>query len=83
MGAWLQKSGMLNVGDLLTKDDFSKTDPTMSYPLSGLYNLFLINELGVDKYLNVYKIFSDTPDKINTEKSYHQIYHRRKNGCDS
>jgi hypothetical protein len=30
----------------------------MSYPLSGLYNLFLINKIGIEKYLNLYLKYS-------------------------
>jgi len=35
----------------------------MSYPLSGLYNLFLINEIGIENYLKLYLEYSS--DNIN------------------
>ncbi len=58
MGAFLANSNFLNYNSLLSKKDFNQFDATMTYPLSGLYNKFLINELGINKYLTLYKKYS-------------------------
>jgi hypothetical protein len=64
LGLFLQKSNMLNYTSLLSKNDFYKEDVTLSYPLSGLYNLFLINELGVENYLKLYLKYSGSADEV-------------------
>ena len=64
LGLFLQQSKMLNYSSLLSKNDFYKEDVTLSYPLSGLYNLFLINELGVQDYLQLYLKYSGSSDEV-------------------
>lgn len=64
-GLFLVKSGMIDYSSLLNKNDFYQYDVTMSYPVSGLYNKFLIDEIGIDKYLNLYRKYSTIEDKIN------------------
>jgi hypothetical protein len=66
MGLFLAKSGMLNYSSLLNKDDFYQNDITMSYPVSGLYNKFLIDKTGIEKYLNLYRKYSTIEYKINS-----------------
>ena len=50
LGLFLEQSEFLGYSELLTKSNFLEHDPSMSYPLSGLYNLFLIEELDVADY---------------------------------
>jgi hypothetical protein len=64
MGLFLAKSGMADYTSLLIKPDFYQSDISMSYPVSGLYNKFLINKIGIDKYIVLYKKYSTTEDKI-------------------
>ncbi|MGB8320657.1 MAG: hypothetical protein WCE54_21170, partial [Ignavibacteriaceae bacterium] len=64
MGAFLATSNFLNYNFLLSKQDFNHYDATMTYPLAGLYNKFLIDKLGIDKYINLYKKYSGTETKI-------------------
>ncbi|MFZ0453445.1 MAG: hypothetical protein WAM24_06800, partial [Ignavibacteriaceae bacterium] len=64
MGAFLATSNFLNYNFLLDKQDFNHYDATMTYPLAGLYNKFLIDKLGIDKYINLYKKYSGTETKI-------------------
>ena len=65
LGEFLEQSGMLHYPELLNKDEFLNYDATLSYPLSGLYNYFLINELGVESYLKLYIKYSGiTPNTI-------------------
>ena len=58
LGLFLQKSKMLSYQDILSKNNFNKYNASMSYPLSGLYNLFLIREIGIENYLKLYKKYS-------------------------
>jgi len=53
LGLFLVKSGMADIKSLIVKDGFYTYDVSLSYPMSGLYNYFLIKELGVAKYLNL------------------------------
>ena len=55
----------MNYSEILNKEDFSKVDPTMSYPLSGLYNKFLIDKLGIVRYLKLYRKYSSDDSGIN------------------
>ncbi len=66
MGLFLAKSGMLDYSSLLNKDDFYQNDITMSYPVSGLYNKFLIDKTGIEKYLSLYRKYSTIEYKINS-----------------
>jgi hypothetical protein len=64
LGLFLQKSNMLDYTDLLSKDGFYDADASLSYPLAGLYNRFLFDEVGVEKYIALYKKYSGTADEI-------------------
>lgn len=55
LGCYLQKSGILTYDSILTNDGFYNNDASMSYAVAGLYNSFLLNELGGEKYLQLYK----------------------------
>lgn len=66
LGAFLARSGMINHTALLTKSDFYSNDPSMSYPLSGLYNRFLLTELGISKYLDLYRRYSGTSEQVDS-----------------
>jgi hypothetical protein len=65
MGLFLVKSGMLDYNSLLTKPDFYQSDISMSYPVSGIYNKFLIQTDGIEKYLGLYQKYSTTENNIN------------------
>ncbi|HKB84799.1 MAG TPA: hypothetical protein VKD08_01425 [Ignavibacteriaceae bacterium] len=64
MGRFLVQSGMLNYSMLLSRPEFYQSDISMSYPVSGLYNKFLIETAGIKKYLALYQKYSTTEDKI-------------------
>jgi hypothetical protein len=55
IGYYLQKSGFLTYDSILTNDGFYKEDASMTYPVAGLYNAFLLKELGAGKYVELYK----------------------------
>lgn len=65
LGLFLEQSDILHYTGLLNKEEFVNYDATLSYPLSGLYNYFLINKLGVESYLKLYLRYSgNTPNTI-------------------
>lgn len=55
LGYYLQKSGILTYDSIITNDGFYSNDASMSYAVAGLYNSFLLSELGGGKYLEMYK----------------------------
>lgn len=55
LGYFLQKTGQLTYDSILTFEQFRSMDGSMSYPVSGLYNSFLLSKLGGEKYLKLYK----------------------------
>ena len=58
LGKFLKESEFLKVKQLFSADEYKTYDASISYPLSGLYNLFLINKIGIEKYLNLYLKYS-------------------------
>ena len=65
LGLFLQQSNMLGYSELLSKQSFYQVDVSLSYPLSGLYNLFLVDKLGIDTYLKLYLKYSGSAEEIN------------------
>lgn len=59
MGAFLERSQFAKFQDYLRFESFKAAAPSLTYPLSGLYNAFLVNELGIKHYLSLYKKYSD------------------------
>ena len=64
VGYFLARSGFADYRELLNWQKFKGEDASISYPLSGLYNLFLIRNLGIDKYLDLYKKYSTGEKEI-------------------
>lgn len=67
IGWYMQKSGLVTYDSILSFDGFYKEDASLTYPVAGLYNLFLIKELGINKYLEMYKSVNGSLEEI---KSY-------------
>lgn len=55
LGYYLQKSGILSYDSIITNGGFYNNDASMSYAVAGLYNSFLLRELGGEKYLKLYR----------------------------
>ena len=55
LGYYLEKSAILTYDSIITNDGFYNNDASMSYAVAGLYNSFLLSELGGEKYLELYK----------------------------
>lgn len=68
MGVFLAENNFLNYNNLLSKRDFKQYDATMTYPFAGLYNKFLINELGISKYITLYEKYSGSESDIESLK---------------
>jgi len=64
MGSFLEKNNFLDYNSLLSKQDFFQADVSLSYPAAGLYNKFLLSELGIDKYLILYRKYSGVETEI-------------------
>ncbi|RMI09238.1 MAG: hypothetical protein D6681_07300, partial [Calditrichaeota bacterium] len=70
IGAFLQQSGFLTYERLLDINRFQEVDPTLSYPLSAIYNWFLLHHLGVESYLRLYRSHGgDTPSLNNIPRN--------------
>jgi hypothetical protein len=66
MGYFLESTGFLSYEDILTVAGFYSNDASLSYPVSGLYVSFLLEELGADKFLNLFRKYSsDKPVTTN------------------
>ena len=64
LGYFLERSGFLDYRELLDQKNFDAQDPSISYPLSGLYNCFLLEELSLDGYLALYRKYSGTAASV-------------------
>lgn len=64
LGLFLAKSDMIDIKSLISKDGFYRYDVSLSYPMSGLYNYFLIEEFRPGQYLNLYNKYSGRDAKI-------------------
>ncbi len=65
LGIFLHRSDMLHYSSLMSKKGFYKVDVSLSYPLSGLYNYFLIKEIGIESYLYLYLKYSGSAEMVN------------------
>ncbi|MEL6821605.1 MAG: hypothetical protein AAFP70_07590, partial [Calditrichota bacterium] len=55
IGVFLQKSAFMTVDEIRKRKDFQNSDASLSYPLSGVYNMFLLKEWSIDRYLRFYQ----------------------------
>ncbi len=65
LGYYLEKSSILTYDSIITNDGFYNNDASMSYAVAGLYNSFLLHELGGEKYLELYRKFNGNLEFIN------------------
>lgn len=54
----------MDYAELLSREQFISNDPSMTYPVSGLYSLFLLHHSLIDKYLSLYRIYSGGNEEI-------------------
>ncbi|MGE5796142.1 MAG: hypothetical protein ACM34N_05120 [Ignavibacteria bacterium] len=67
-GYFLQKSGIIKFNSILTKEDFLSEDASITYPVAGLYSLFLMKQFGIESYLKLYKKYSGTENFVSEIK---------------
>ena len=65
IGLYLQVKGILSYDSIITNEGFNNENASLTYPLAGLYNLFLMNTMGMNKYFDLYKSVNGDPDYIN------------------
>jgi hypothetical protein len=58
MGKFLIENSFLGYTKLLSRTDFYSVDASLSYPVSGLYNRFLLEQIGIENYLELYRKYS-------------------------
>ncbi|NUN69223.1 MAG: hypothetical protein HUU02_05880 [Bacteroidetes bacterium] len=71
LGAYLEESQMIQYPNLLRRSDFSYEDASVSYPLAGLYNRFLLHSLSAEKYIALYRKHSGLPADSDLEQIQH------------
>jgi len=60
VGRYLYESQDVELATLLEPDGFRQLDPSVSYPAAGLYNRFLVETIGINSYLFLYRQFSSS-----------------------
>jgi hypothetical protein len=68
IGLFLQVKNILTYDSILSDDAFYKEDASVTYPVAGLYNLFLLNELDLNSYLKLYRKVNGDLDYIKNLK---------------
>lgn len=68
IGQFLSKSGFIDHKSMLDKSTFGQIDPSITYPVSGLYTKFLISAVGIEKYIHIYRKYSTDVNNINQIK---------------
>lgn len=64
-------SEFLRPDELFDRNEFLEHDPSVSYPVAGLYNDFLMKTLSTDSYLSLYRRYSSSDDSV----SYLSVTH--------
>lgn len=62
LGSYLFTSGLVDLNSLLSKTEFSKLDPSLSYPASGIICDFWVNRNGMNKFLDMYRNHSGSAE---------------------
>ncbi len=82
VGYFIARYNYANYKPLFSYNNFMKEDPSISYPLAGIFSKFLLEALNVDDYLSFYnqikidttqKIFDDFNKYIAEYKSFRDI----------
>jgi len=68
MGLFIAQNHFLNIQSLLSKSEFEQFDASLTYPISGMYVKFLIQNRGIKWFINLYKKYSGDAEIINRVK---------------
>jgi hypothetical protein len=63
-GAFLVSSSVVDVKDLLVVEQYRNTDPSIAYPVSALYVRFLIDRMGMNRFLRLYRRYSGSAEQV-------------------
>jgi hypothetical protein len=66
IGYYLHNSGFLTYDSIITNEGFYKEDASLTYPVAGFYNAFLLKEMGTGAYVELYK-------KVNGDLNFIQL----------
>lgn len=58
LAMFLERSGFVSYEELLSYESFMQMDPSLSYPVSGLYSEFLLKELNINRLMELYEHYS-------------------------
>ena len=58
LAQFLVLGDVLQWRELLSRDGFNGQDASLAYPVAGLYNLFLLEHLGSEAYLELYRRYN-------------------------
>jgi len=66
LGGYIYRSGNCEWADLLTYDSFrsGEDNPDFTYPIAGLFCKFLFEEIGREKYFQLYRQFSGSEAEV-------------------
>jgi len=77
LGGYIYRSGNCEWADLLTYDSFRswEDNPDFTYPVAGLFCKFLFEEIGKEKYFQLYRQLSGSEAEVRaiTEKKFQDI----------
>lgn len=82
VGYFIAKFNYANYKPLFEYENFVKEDPSISYPLSGIFSKYLLETLSIEDYLSFYKelkvdtaqkLLSDFDEYIRKYKSFRDI----------
>ncbi|QQS35939.1 MAG: hypothetical protein IPM56_17125 [Ignavibacteriales bacterium] len=65
IATFLEQSQFFNYREILKNSEFKMHDASITYPVSGLYNLFLMEQFGMEEYINLYLKYSGSENEIN------------------
>lgn len=63
-GVFLFISEFAELEEIVSTEDFRKTDPSISYALSGIYCYYLLHKVGVDSFFAIYKNYSGNYEEV-------------------
>lgn len=64
IGKYLYESQFIDLSELLKRDDFYNVNASLSYPASGIYIAFLLEELGIENFLKLYLKYSGSTYEV-------------------
>jgi hypothetical protein len=60
LGHFISESEFMDYNELMNANNFKNYDASMSYPLSGLYNKFLLSSFSFENFVELYRKYSSS-----------------------